>query len=387
MARKSYHEYFRFKKRNGIYYVLYRTEPGRPRSTGQIKEDDAVAWAFTHMGEKPIRSLTMREFARDFFIPESCPWAQRMLKKGRTFNVYYFDGHRSRLKCYIMPKFGPISLNAITAKSIDEWLMDLISARSKRPLAPETKGKVLVTLRIILGEAKYQGIVDTNAAAEVEQFHGESLVREPFKLEELRVFFPDNINEMVRIWQTPMWSAFFYIMATCGLRPGEAAAIRWGDWKRQFHGAVISGSIENRTGIRKGLKTEKRGVEMKPAIFTDQAEQLLLLLESQTENTSENDLMFTVNGHPLITETILKHLRSSAKRCNVELNGRTSYCFRHTFNTHLAKSISLNQLQTAMGHVTLSSSKRYLHPQPEDLLIQAAPVKEIVEGVFGSMRS
>lgn len=383
MPRKAYHEHFRFKKRNGIYYVLYRTEPGRPRSTGQITEEEAVAWAFAHLGEKPHRPLTLREFAKGFFLPETCNWSRRMLKKGRTYSVYYFQGHRSRLNCFILPKFGPLTLTAITTKSIDEWLMNLVSVKTKQPLAPASKGKVLATLRIILGEAKYQGFVDTNAAAEVEPFRGPSFVREPFTIEELHKFFPDNIDEMVRIWGTPMWCAFFYIMATCGLRPGEVAAIRWGDWKRQYHGAVISGSIENRTGNRKGLKTEKKGVEVKPAVFTDRAEQLLLLLESQTESTNENNLIFTVKGRPLLTETILKHLRSSANRCDVDLDGRTSYCFRHTFNTHLAKSISLNQLQTAMGHVTMSSSKRYLHPKPEDLLEQAAPVRGIVESVFG----
>ena len=100
--------------------------------------------------------------------------------------------------------------------------------------------------------------------------------------------------------------------------------------------------VPSRTGNRKGLKTEKKGVEVKLAIFTYRAEQLLLLLESQTESTNENDLMFAVRRHLLLTETILKHLRSSANRCDVDLDGRTSYYFRHTFNTHLAKYISLN---------------------------------------------
>ena len=181
-----------------------------------------------------------------------------MLQKGRTFSVYYCEGYRSRLNCYILPKFGPLALTAITTKSIDEWLMNLVSVRTNQPLASETKATLLFTLKIILGEAKYQGVFDVNAAMEVEPFHGVSIIREPFTIEEVHKFFPDNSDDMIGIWRAPMWSAFFYIMATCGLRPGKAAAIRWGDWRRQHHGAVISGSIENRQSQRAENRKERR---------------------------------------------------------------------------------------------------------------------------------
>ncbi len=122
---------------------------------------------------------------------------------------------------------------------------------------------------------------------------------------------------------------------------------------------------------------------MKPAVFAERAEQLLLLLESKSEDTSETKLIFhRENGRPMILETVLKHFKASAERAGVDLNGRTTYCLRHTFNTHLAKSISLKQLQTAMGHTTMSSSKRYLHPESEDLLQDAQSIRGLVEKVF-----
>ena len=104
MPTKPYHGDFRFKRRNEIFYVIYRTEPGRPRSTGQANESDAIPWSYAHMGEPVLRGSTLKEFAKDFFLPGKCTWSTRMLKKGRTFNAQYFTGHRNRLMRYVLPQ-------------------------------------------------------------------------------------------------------------------------------------------------------------------------------------------------------------------------------------------------------------------------------------------
>ena len=385
MARKSYHEHFRFKNRNGIYYVLYRIEPGRPRSTGQHTEEDAIAWAYAHMGEKVHVRTTLKEFAKDFFIPGKCTWATRMLKKGRTFNAEYFSGHRGRLKTYILPKFGPLLVSAITTKMLDEWLMDLKSSRNGEDLAVESKHKILVCLRKVFGEAVYQGLIDTDPAAAVTPFYGASTEREPFTVEEIQTLFPEGMDELLRIWQTLPWATYFFIMASCGLRPGEVAALGWGDWYRSLHGLIVNKSVENKSGRIKGLKTEKRGTDMKPAILTERAEMLLLTLESQTEDTSPEQLIFgRKNGGTMILESSNKHFKASCIRAGIEHRGRTQYCLRHTFNSHVAKKASLSQLQTAMGHVTMSSSNRYLHPTAEDLLEEVQGIRNIIHQVFDS---
>ena len=75
---------------------------------------------------------------------------------------------------------------------------------------------------------------------------------------------------------------------------------------------------------------------MKPAVFTSRAEQLLLMLESKTKDTASETLIFQrANGKPLILETANKHFKASCVRAGVEPLGRTQYCLRHSFNTHL----------------------------------------------------
>jgi hypothetical protein len=58
LPRKPYHKDFRFKKRNGIYYVIYRTRPDQVRITGQRTESDAIAWAYANKDEQPRPQIT-----------------------------------------------------------------------------------------------------------------------------------------------------------------------------------------------------------------------------------------------------------------------------------------------------------------------------------------
>lgn len=148
---------------------------------------------------------------------------------------------------------------------------------------------------------------------------------------------------------------------------------------------IVNKSVENKSGRIKGLQTEKRGMDMKPAILSERAEMLLLMLEAQTGDTNPEQLIFgRKNGGTMILESSNKHSKASSIRAGIEPRGRTQYCQRHTFNSHVAKKASLNQLQTAMGHVTMSSSKRYLHPTAEDLLEEAQGIRGIVHQVFDS---
>jgi len=306
-----------------------------------------------------------------------------MLKKGRTYHARYFHDHRTRLTKYILPEFGPLLVSAITTKMIDEWLMDLRGYRAGEPLAVETKHKILVAFRKILGEAKYQGIVAANQAAEVDLFADNRPGREPFTIEELHWLFPEDMDALVGIWQTIMWATYFYIMASCGLRPSEVSALFWGDWNRAFHGAVIHKSVECRKGKIKELKTAKQGLAMKPAVFTPWAEQLLLMLESQTDDTSPHALIFQLGrGLPLNMDNANKHFKASCRRVGIEIRGRTQYCLRHSFNTHLLKLASVKKVQNLMGHLSLQSSARYDHPTGEDLLEQALSMRDIISEVY-----
>lgn len=389
--RKPFHQHFRFKRVRGYWYVIYKEDPGHPKSTGirveiypdaSNNESDAVNWAYANMHFGVESTITVRKFAKDFFDPEGCAWTRRkLLKAGRNdrrpFNSAYLPQNRGRLKNYILPRFGSVPLYMITTKAIDEWLMDLDSVRSGLPLSTSSLDKILNALRIILGEAKYQGYTQGNPAGEVSPFDSWSgPKRKPFILEEIRLLFPEDLREALRIWQSHEWYAYFLMEWTCGLRPQEVSAFMLKDWNKRLHGAIISRRIENSTlTVLDGLKTTERGMTVKPVIFSDRLEWILSLLEEKSYPTDE--LLFrSVNNKIVSAETSNKHFKASADRAGVELTGRTQYCLRHTYYTELLKRISEEDVERMAGHRSLR--REYDHRKGIDFLKKAQPLREVI---------
>jgi len=382
---KPFHKDFRFKKQRGYWYVIYKIDPGRPKSTGiRVTEDnelDAINWAYANMHFGVESDITLRHFAENFFNLEKCTWTKRQFIKAsrnnrQPFSSAYLPQQLGRLKNYILPRFGSVPLYMITIKAIDEWLMELDSARSGLPLSTSSLDKILNALRIIFSEAKYQGYVKENPAKEVHPFDTwTGPKRKPFALEEIRLLFPDDLPEALRIWQSHTWYAYFLMEWTCGLRPQEASAFMLKDWNKQLHGAIISRRLENSSlKILEGLKTTNRGMTVKPVVFSDRLEWILKLLE---EKHRQDDLLFrSINGKVISADSSNKHFKYSATRAGVELEGRTQYCLRHTYYPELLKRISEEDVERMAGHRSLR--REYDHRKGIDFLKKAQPLREVI---------
>lgn len=387
---KPYHDDFRFKKVGGVFYVIYKTDPAHPRSTRipvSEGESAAVNWAYANMHRPREQSISLRQLAVDFFIPGKCTWTNRKLIKARrnnreAFAPSYLGVNRGRLVNYILPRFGSVPLHMITAKAIDEWLLNLDSVRFGLPLSTSSLDKILNAMRKILGEAKYQGQLRENVAADVEPYDAwTGHRREAFMVAELRELFPVELNRALEIWQSLDWYAFFLMMRTCGLRPQEVAGFMLSDWMKDYHGAVISRRIvRDKKALRvvEGLKTANSGMTVKPVVFSDHLERILALLEER--GAPANDLLFrSVNGKPIGAETSNKHFGYSARRAGVELEGRTQYSLRHSFYTELLKHLPEKDVEKMAGHKSLR--KEYDHRKGVDFLKAAQPMRDVINQI------
>ncbi len=382
-------------KRGQVYYVVYDVDPGHPKSTSILVDpeaktnrhepaghDDAVAWAYSNLNIKRDSSVTLGRFAKDFFT-DKCTWVQRMKKKGYTWHPLHLPLHRGRLLNYILPRFKSVSIHMIVPKLIDEWLMDLDSARNGTPLSPGSLDKILVGMKIILREAEYQAYIQwhgKNPAEKIEPFdrrEGRGR-REPFTIEEIRLLFPIEVAAAVEIWQTPGWYAYFLMQWVTGMRPSEVAGFMLKDWIKEYHGAVIERAIEHRTLRIKGLKTEKRGTTVKAVFFSEQLEEILCNLEEQ--GAPRDDLLFrSVNGKPIILESAAKHFRICVPHAGVELRGRTPYCLKHSFYTEALKHMAEGDVAKLAGH--RYPRKEYDHRKAIDFLKQRQGLKRLVDRI------
>jgi integrase len=250
---------------------------------------------------------------------------------------------------------------------VDDWLLALKSKQSRKPLQSDIKNKILAAFRHIMKEAEDRGYVERDPSTGIPPFRDLSKQnRKIFSVEELQAMFPQDTEQLLDIWLTREWLTYFFILASTGLRPGEVSALTWGDWIRSKGGLIVSAAIEAITRERKCTKT---GAIM-PIPLTKRAGEMLLLLESSTENTHRDSLIFNApDGRPLHLNTIGKHFLASLKRAGIPHAGRTTYSLRHSFDTHAMKLLDTGTVQELMGHKTMKMTMQtYYHPTDEDRL-------------------
>jgi integrase len=90
-----------------------------------------------------------------------------------------------------------------------------------RALSPSTRRAVLVTLHHALGDAVLEGLIRTNPA------HGVS--RPKVSQSEMHTWSRDELHTLLAATAEDRLSPLWRLMATTGLRRGEALGLKWSD--------------------------------------------------------------------------------------------------------------------------------------------------------------
>lgn len=363
---------YRFWNRSGKFYVQFTHTPGKWVSTGCDSRDDAIRWAEAKKdGSVQIHKkiLTLNDFASGFFVPGNDLWMKRLKRKKKTYASDYFKAHQGRLNNYILTEYGRRLITSISTIEIDNWFLDLCSVRTEKELSDNAKNKVLHAFRIVLEEAKYQGYVESNSAAAVEEISEENRERQHFDELEMQKLFPVDREELLRIWQGLKWSVFFLIMRDTGFRPGEVAGLTRKAYYSSVGGIYTTGSIDTVTGRYKdSIKTTKSGKKYKLGLLEDLTAQLLDEYLEETDPGIDELIFPAANTEGIKVETSLKHFKLSARRGEVKLKGRTQYCLRHSFETRKLMDLDLDTVKELMGHTRYR--QEYDHRSGEERLIK-----------------
>lgn len=364
------------------WYVIYDRDPSKRISTGidvsiPGSEGLAVAWAYQNIGAGP-RAGNLRHLTQGMFT-EACPYRRRVMqkRKSRPLPDRHWAQLRSRLKTHIWPAFGHMDPEKIRPVDIDDWLLDHEDTRGLA-VSEALANKIIACLRQVFDELHYRGHTTSNPARLVS-YYDETSRRAPFTVEEIQDLFPEDMDDLRRIWLSLEWATFFYLMATTGVRPGEAAAFRLADWVPGT-GAVIHQSVDSETRELKGLKTEHRGAVVKPIVFNERLEMYLTLLSY--EHHDHEELLFTVDGNRLIPDVSQKHFKGAAKRAGVPLAGRSQYSLRHTFVTQALKHADEKTVARLAGHRQLR--KEYDHRVAADYLEANPELRRIMSQLYSS---
>ena len=153
--------------------------------------------------------------------------------------------------------------------------------------------------------------------------------------------------------------AIIGLMARAGLRVGELVALDVKDVELNPR----SGWVLVRQG--KGLK------ERRVPLSLQARKDLSAYLAARPEWTSEA-LFVTKTGERVSARSVQRLIKVAAQRAGITIDV-TPHSLRHTFATRfLQKNGDLATLQAVLGHSSIATTSRYLHPD-------AARVQEMVE--------
>ena len=372
---KTPYRFIRRKAKKYIY-VSFAHIPNRWFSTGSETMEGAIDFARAKMNEisQPKKAITLRQFADGFFTPSDPHGYRHRLERRDTFyQSSYYEQHQGRLDNYILKAHGSYLLSALTDTLIEDFILDIPK------LANSSKNKVLSCYRIILKEAVREGYISDNPADKVRELPARYRTRDVFTSEEILLMFPDDDDTLVRFWGNLKWAVYFSILFNTGWRPAEVAGLSRLNWFPELRGIYTTSSVDYRTHrLKPSIKTTRRGQPFKDGFVTEQTARLL----TQLINVTPCDHLFMLSekgkaGSFIYPECANKHLRLCCAKAGIALNGRTQYCFRHTYNTNALGNLPEVARLLLMGHT--SNRPEYNHLTPRQALERVLSIDGVRE--------
>lgn len=356
-----------------LYTATYRFEGKRYYVRSAISQRDADKRAAKALHEREAGTAVIGENIR--VADYALRWVETY--KSTTVSETVYKSYLARIKNHIIPQIGALRMRDVRATNL-QGVMNKQAGKSKTHC-----DKLLFTLRAIFHQALRDGIIRRDPAEDITA---------PKAVDGTHRSLTDNERAgLLLVASTHRFGLAVKLMLYCGLRPQEAAALRWCDIDQ----------VNRRLLIRRALKKDgaigtpksaagQRDVPIPPALW----ESLIIppdlnryiLLTTHGERYSHTALKrawdsfkramdiqmgatLRLNadgspalyyGHPVIAQSVLAP----------DLN---MYCLRHTYCTDLeAAGVSINVAKYLMGHSSITlTAKIYTHMR-EDTLAAAA---------------
>lgn len=366
--------------------VVFEHIPGKCLSTGTTDEREAILWAEAKLARDTGRmnptlskNTTLEEFAKDFFKPSDPKgFIKRQKARGYSRLDTEYERRQGYLDNYILKHHGKFLISAISDVLIEDMVIDLVSEKTGRQLSSDTKNKILAAYSDVMKEAKRLGYISVNPCDSVQKMAEDHASRRPFTEDELDLFFPEDREKLIFIWGTLQWAVYFAVMKDTGWRPGEVCGLSALNYFPELHGVYTNGSVSwHDRQYRESVKTARKGMKYREGFLSDQTAELLE--ELIRYNPEKHFLFQTPSGKFIWDNSANKHLAISAQRAGVELDGRTQYSFRHSFQSYYIGRMPELARLVLMGHTHTRSE--YTHLTPEQSLRRVLAIEGVEEAL------
>ncbi|MBE0660638.1 MAG: tyrosine-type recombinase/integrase family protein [Bryobacteraceae bacterium] len=163
---------------------------------------------------------TLSEFLNEFL--DQC-------RGGDQIERSTYEDYRHHIRTHIEPILGKVTLDRLTTREIDRFLVALkqkVSQRTKRRLAPKTIHYAYGVLRCALQLAVDYDYISFNPASAQSR---RSRVRIKANTAPIRCFTPEQSQQFLKAVHQDRYACLYVLAVTTGLRKGELLGLQWAD--------------------------------------------------------------------------------------------------------------------------------------------------------------
>ncbi|MBW3578521.1 MAG: site-specific integrase [Actinobacteria bacterium] len=214
-------------KRGRRWQVVYDLPPG---ADGRRRQAKRRGFATRRDAQAELRkALAAADEGRHVdHSPQTLADYLRAWLAGVAVKPTTLENYRTCAEAYAIPRLGGVKLQALTAEHIDALYRDLERSgrRDGGPLAPKSVRHVHTMLRRALQVAVERGHVVRNVA---DLAHPPSRTATRSKAARDKAWPAEQVRTFLAHVQGDRLYALWYLIATTGLRRGEALGLRWSD--------------------------------------------------------------------------------------------------------------------------------------------------------------
>lgn len=356
-----------------------------------------------------LKKLRLRDVAENMYSPESA-FMRLSEERGRGITPQTMKLKSHYLKVFL-GKFGDRAPGELGEAEIEDWLVSLDYSNS-------IKNQFLTIINEIYSECRRYKIV--SQVPVVQAFRRKTKKKDIFSREELAMLFPKDFEKLSDVWKTRsatdlfegvdgkmhsygiVFGLMFMLMASTGMRPGEARAVQWEQIKENgiFIDKMIDSNEEVQAHLKKGSADEPK---FRAALIPARTLEFISLYR-EIRPADGGEFIFTYRGKPvgkslqekrfnvgLMNTGICgeKHISNGTdgkmKRA-ADKGGRnlTPHSLRFTYNTYTVNSNLLpgEVLRKMIGHNSAEMTDYYTRTDLDAELRGLQPFQKNVDEIW-----
>jgi len=321
------------KRPDGRWRARYRDPAGREHARHFARKIDAQRFLDGIASAMLSGAYVDPARARVTVGEWSARWLDGVQVKPSTRATY-----ESLLRCHVLPTWGDVPLSGVTHADVSAWTAKLASSG----LAPATVRQTHRVLSLLLGLAVRDGRMPRNPA------HGAPLPRSAPSGK--RFLDHRQVSELAdaAATQRPEYGLAVRVLALCGLRFGELAALRVGRVDLLRRRLEVAESITEVNG-RAVFGTPKNNTPRSVPVPRSLADGLAQLMAGKTPDA----LVFTApEGGVLLLRNFRRRAFNPACLA-AGLDGLTPHDLRHTAaSLAVAAGANVKAVQRMLGHAS-----------------------------------